>query len=266
MPDNGHFSQTSIRAAIAAKNFTEGRLHTSCLRIMSGWYALPADRRYPCGGGVCLADNVSTPEHKVLARKISAMSTVLLKNHGGLLPLDRTLKIVLIGADATNGSYTAGQGSGGVQDSNAAVSPLAAMQRLGLNVKFEPAATAVAAAKAAAAADVAILFGSAHSGEGSDRSSLLFDSSGVDSATKCRPNPCAGGLPFESVIAAVAAVQKKTVVVAAVPGQILTDWRDSVAAILVPFLPGEQYGNAIADVLLGVVPPQAKLPLTFPNT
>ena len=33
----------------------------------------------------------------------------------------------------------------------------------------------------------------------------------------------------------------------------------------VPFLPGEQYGNAIADIIYGSVIPQAKLPLSFPN-
>ena len=70
---------------------------------------------------------------------------------------------------------------------------------------------------------------------------------------------------LETVIEAVARAQKKTVVVAAVPGQILTDWREEVAAILIPFLPGEQYGNAIADIILGLVTPQAKLPLSFPN-
>ena len=33
-----------------------------------------------------------------------------------------------------------------------------------------------------------------------------------------------------------------------------------------PFLPGEQYGNAIADLIFGKVAPQAKLPVTFPLT
>jgi beta-glucosidase len=183
------------------------------------------------------------------------MSTVLLKNEGQLLPLDKSdkkLKIVLIGADATK-AYTAGQGSGGVSDSNVAVSPLAAMQELfGLAVTYNAGATAAAAVKAAAAADVAIVFGSAHSGEGHDRADLLFSNA-------------SGTERLEYVIAAVAKAQKKTIVVAAVPGQILTDWREDVAAILIPFMPGEQYGNAIADILFGIVPPQAKLPLSFPN-
>ena len=34
---------------------------------------------------------------------------------------------------------------------------------------------------------------------------------------------------------------------------------------MVAFLPGEQYGNAIADIIFGDATPQAKLPLTFPN-
>jgi len=38
-----------------------------------------------------------------------------------------------------------------------------------------------------------------------------------------------------------------------------------VAAVLVAFMPGEQYGNAIVDVIFGDVTPQAKLPLSFPK-
>ena len=73
------------------------------------------------------------------------------------------------------------------------------------------------------------------------------------------------GARIEEIINAVGAVNTKTVVAAVVPGQILTDWRGSAAAILVAFLPGEQYGNAIADIIFGDATPQAKLPLTFPN-
>jgi hypothetical protein len=35
------------------------------------------------------------------------------------------------------------------------------------------------------------------------------------------------------------------------PGAVLMPWRDDVAAILAPFLPGESHGDAIADVLFG---------------
>ena len=69
-----------------------------------GRYNLPVDKRYPCDGGNCIQNNVSTPAHKALAYKIATKSTVLAKNDGGLLPLDRTkkLKIALIGGDAND--------------------------------------------------------------------------------------------------------------------------------------------------------------------
>lgn len=65
--------------------------------------------------------------------------------------------------------YVSGQGSGGVPTSNRLVSPLAAFQARGIDVTFEPGATVDAAVSAAKAADVAIIFGSAHSGEGESK-------------------------------------------------------------------------------------------------
>jgi len=85
-------------------------------------------------------------------------------------------------------------------------------------------------------------------------------------------------LSMESVIKAVAsgssdttykakAKAKAVIVVMAVPGPILTaSWAGEVDAILCPFLPGEQYGNAITDLIFGDIAPQAKLPVTFPVT
>jgi hypothetical protein len=48
------------------------------------------------------------------------------------------------------------------------------------------------------------------------------------------------------------------------PGQILTDWRADAGAILIAFLPGEQYGNAIADIIFGNAIPQVLLSFPFP--
>jgi beta-glucosidase len=99
---------------------------------------------------------------------------------------------------------------------------------------------------AAAAADVAIVVGATSSSEGFDRTSLGLDD-GVD-----------------ALISAVAAVQPKTIVVMSTVGATLTPWRDEVAAIVTNFMPGQEGGNALADVLFGDVNPSAKLPLTFP--
>ena len=63
----------------------------------------------------------------------------------------------------------------------------------------------------------------------------------------------------------MAAANENTIVVMAVPGAILMPWADKVKAIVTNFMPGQQAGNAIADVLTGKVNPSGKLPLTFPN-
>ena len=244
MPKASYYTEANILAALAAGNTTAAAIEATCQRVLLGWFNIPPARRYPCGGGICINANVSTPQHKQLARSIAAQSTVLLKNTGGLLPLARGQRLALIGLNA-KAPYTAGTGSGGVQ-TDAVVSPLAALTSAGISVVYEEGATAAAAAAAAAAADVAIVFGHAASGEGSDRRNLTLSGN------------------IDAIIPAVAAAQKNTIVYLAVPGSIRTDWRDSVPAILATFLPGEQVGPALVDVLYGATPPQGKLPVTFP--
>jgi beta-glucosidase len=42
-------------------------------------------------------------------------------------------------------------------------------------------------------------------------------------------------------------------------------WSDRVDAITTAFMPGQEYGHALADILFGAVSPSAKLPITLPN-
>ena len=51
-----------------------------------------------------------------------------------------------------------------------------------------------------------------------------------------------------------------------VPGAVLTPWRDDVQAILASFPPGQEWGNAFADILFGDAAPTGRLPVTFPDT
>jgi len=250
MPKAKFITEENVQKALDAGEITMSMINDSCVRILSGWFNLPEDKRYPCGGKVCIKVNVSTPANKDLARKLAAKSTVLLKNEGSLLPLDlasmKGKNIALIGADATKGCYAGGGGSGGV-NTNMTVCPDAALSALGLNVTYTEGSLVEEAVKAAKAADLAIVFGSAHSGEGRDRANLSL------------------GANADAVILAVAAAQAKTIAVITVPGPILTPWRESVPVILTNFLPGEQVGPALGDILFGATAPSAKLPVTFPT-
>ena len=252
MPDASFYNAKNFQAALDAKQISMSQIDDSCERILSGWYALPPSKRFPCDGGICITKNVSTAAHKTLARNLSAASTVLLKNDGGLLPLSaaQPLTIALIGPDAAV-PYTAGQGSGGVLDSDAAVSPLAAFRSRGLHkVVYSDGCTdgkpdLDGAAVVAADADVAVVFVSARSGEGQDRTSLNLSSVNCTgggrraSAVTANPGVAVGSAyTMEELIAAVAAKQPKVVVAMAVPGPVLTTWRDTVGAILCAFLPG----------------------------
>ncbi|HTY38797.1 MAG TPA: glycoside hydrolase family 3 N-terminal domain-containing protein [Bacteroidota bacterium] len=105
-----------------------------------------------------------------------------------------------------------------------------------------------AAAEAAKKADVAIIAVGIVEGEGYDRSNL--------------------DLPGEQEQLIKAVVETKTpTIVLLVNGSAVTmkRWINTVSAILEVWYPGEEGGNAVADVLFGDYNPGGKLPITFPQ-
>lgn len=68
----------------------------------------------------------------------------------------------------------------------------------------------------------------------------------------------------DELITRVAAANPKTIVVLNAGSPVSMPWADEVAAILQYWLPGQEGGNALADVLFGDVNPSGKLPTTHP--
>jgi beta-glucosidase len=68
----------------------------------------------------------------------------------------------------------------------------------------------------------------------------------------------------DSLIEAVAAANPNTVVVLNTGDPVLMPWASAVKSILEMWYPGQEGGQATADVLLGQADPGGKLPVTFP--
>ena len=104
------------------------------------------------------------------------------------------------------------------------------------------------AVRAARRAKVAIVFASAFATEGADRANLL--------------------LPGDqnALIAAVAAVNPRTIVVLNTGGAVAMPWLSHVAAVVEAWFPGQVDGQAIAALLNGSVSPTGRLPVTFPTS
>lgn len=70
----------------------------------------------------------------------------------------------------------------------------------------------------------------------------------------------------EEFVKAILAVNPRTVVVAYTGSPIAMDpWLDSAAALVLPWLPGIENGNALASVLAGDVDFGGRMPITFPK-
>ena len=104
---------------------------------------------------------------------------------------------------------------------------------------------------AAAAADVAVVVvGSAE----------LTESEGFDRATLALPGR------QDELVTRVAEANPSTIVVVNSGMPVLMPWAGQVAAIVHAWLPGQAFGDALANVLLGVAEPGGRLPVTFPAT
>jgi beta-glucosidase len=67
------------------------------------------------------------------------------------------------------------------------------------------------------------------------------------------------------LIARIAGVARKTIVVLNTGGPVLMPWKDKASSILEMWYPGQEGGWATIDFLLGRANPSGKLPVTFPR-
>ncbi|MBU8865863.1 glycoside hydrolase family 3 C-terminal domain-containing protein [Paenarthrobacter sp. MMS21-TAE1-1] len=109
----------------------------------------------------------------------------------------------------------------------------------------------IEAARAAREADVAVVVVGTNS---------RVESEGYDRTTLDLP-----GLQ-DRLVHAIAAANPRTIVIVNAGSPVVMPWRHEVAAILIGYFGGQEFGNALTDILIGTTEPGGRLPTTWPAT
>lgn len=205
------------------------------------------------------------PEHRALARQAAREAIVLLKNEGGLLPLDPALKtLAVIGPNADDAEVMWGNYNGIPSRS---VTPLE-----GIRARVSP-QTQVLFAQGCDLLDPAT-DGFAEALDVAQRADVVIFVGGISQRVESEEEVIDGvprgdresiGLPAvqESLLRQLHALGKPIVLVLLNGGPLSIPWADAhLPAILEAWYPGEEGGAAIADVLFGDYNPAGRLPVT----
>lgn len=265
MPDESAF--VTLQGALDDGDVTGARIDEAALRILNvrarfgqlepGYNEDPED-----------ASLVDDPAHKALARESAEKGAVLLKNEGEILPIsDSVGSILVMGPDALvpiTDTITEGIAHGlGDRGSSNTYPPYAVSYLDGITARAGQAGVSVGHSvtpSEAAGADLIIIpvtmkhedEGEAFGG-GGDRDDLTL---GGGHPTHWQTKPT-------QFINQVAAVNPNVVVLIATGSAVIVeDWIDSAPGIVHTFYPGQEAGNAVANLLFGDVNFSAKLPFT----
>lgn len=239
----------AVEEAVRSGELDEAVLNESVRRILQ---IIFKTKETPKGG------SFDVEAHHELARRIASEGMVLLKNDG-ILPLKQYQHIAVIGRSAES-AYFQGGGSSHINTTKVAV-PFKELQDHAGNAELTYAEgyprddsfrqeMIDQAVELSQSADVALLYialPAFKESEGYDRKDLDLTEQQI------------------ALIKAVSKAQPKTVVVLNNGAPVaMSDWIDSVSAVLEGWMMGQAGGAALADILFGRVNPSGKLGETFP--
>jgi beta-glucosidase len=259
--DKSAYFEGALKEAVLSGHVSEARLNDMAKRIL---WAMAANGvlDHPVKDE---ATKIDYAAHAKVSQADAEEGIVLLKNEGQVLPLKADAKrIVVIGGHADKGVLSGGGSAqvyprGGMAVPNEGPkqwpgptvflpnSPLKALAaRSKAKFTFIDGKDAAVAAKAAADADVVLVFATQWTSEGADVPSITL------------PNK------QDELIAAVAGANARTVVVLETGSAVAMPWLGKVAGVVEAWYPGTNGGEAIARVLTGEVDASGRLPMTFP--
>ena len=248
---------------------SEEKVNESVFRLLMTRAKLGMDKSWKKSKWAHLsAKDVDTKEHRKLARKVAQDSIVMLKNDNNLLPLtkDKKIKKILVmGPTATNinsliGNYyglnsrlvTILEGIAGKIESRPEIT---LDYHPGVGMYHDSAQRGWSVGMAERADVVIACFGLDNMMEGEEG----------DALETLRGDRTKIELP-EHQLSYLKAVRErgKPVVLVLTGGEAIAFPRDIADAVLFAWYPGEEGGNAVADIIFGDASPSAHLPVTFP--
>ena len=225
---------------------------------------------------------VNNAEAVATARQAAKESITLLKNDG-ILPLSKDIKVAVIGPNADNvynllGDYTAPQPDGKVitvfNGIKAMIGEANCVYARGCAIRDTVDCDIAAAVEAAQSADVVV---AVVGGSSARDFKTSYEDTGAASAEQKSISDMECGEGFDRAtldllgrqIELLTALKKtgKPLVVVYIEGRPLNkNWAEENAnALLTAYYPGEQGGNAVADVLFGDYNPAGRLPVSVPR-
>lgn len=221
-------------------------------------------------------DVVNSPEHRALAREVAEKSIVLLKNDG-VLPLKNDLsKYFITGPTATSAEVLLGNYAGVnpklvtiLEGVAAAIDPASQLQyRMGSMLAYPKANPLDFATGNASSADVTIVsMGISSLIEGEEGESLASPTKGdrLDYNIPKTQIDYLRGLK-EAASRNPSDIKPIVAIITGGSPMNLAEVQELADAVLLVWYPGEEGGNAVADILFGKVSPSGRLPITFPKS
>lgn len=226
------------------------------------------------------ASQVRNAENIELARKVAQASVTLLKNKNSLLPLSKAMRVAVIGPNADNrynllGDYTAPQEDGNVKtilDGIKTKLPASNIEYVkGCAVRDTLNSNIAEAVEAAKRSDVIVV---AVGGSSARDFKTTYKDTGAAISDSKSLNDMDCGEGFDRATISLLGHQNKLLeelhktgkpmVVVYIEGRPLEkNWAsDNADALLTAYYPGQQGGQAIADVLFGDYNPAGRLPVS----
>ncbi|MGB5435330.1 MAG: glycoside hydrolase family 3 C-terminal domain-containing protein [Maribacter sp.] len=217
------------------------------------------------------ASVIDSKEHRQLARETAQKSIVLLKNKDNVLPLKKDIRtLYVVGPNAANEEVLLGNYYGVTSNTQTILDGIVGQVSPGTSINYKsgvlpfrdnvnPIDWSTGEAKSADAC-IAVM-GISPLVEGEEGESIASDTKGD------RPNLT---LPKNQIdyLKKLKEGNSKPLVLILTGGSpiAIPEIHDIVDAVLFVWYPGEEGGNAVADVLFGNVSPSGKLPITFPKS